>query len=62
MGFVRSGIRDTWHVYGVVRDTSVEAYTPTMGYAATVITVATLIFFALLFVIFRVGMRRKEAV
>jgi cytochrome bd-type quinol oxidase subunit 1 len=62
MGFVRSGIRDTWHVYGVVRDTSLEAYTPTMGYAATVMTAATLIFFALLFVIFRVGMRKKEAV
>jgi hypothetical protein len=62
MGFVRSGIRDTWHVYGIVRDTSLQAYTPTMGYAATVMTAATLIFFALLFVIFRIGMRRKEAV
>ncbi len=61
MGFVRSGIREAWHVYGVVRDTSVQAFTPTMGYAAWVITVATLIFFALLFVIFRFGMQRKEA-
>jgi hypothetical protein len=61
MGFARSGIRETWHVYGVVRDTSPQAYTPTLGSAATVITVATLIFFALLFVIFRFGMRGKEA-
>ena len=60
MGFVRSGIREAWHVYGVVRDTSQEAYTPTMGYAATVVTAATLIFFALLFVIFRFGMRSRQ--
>jgi hypothetical protein len=61
MGFVRSGIRETWHVYGVVRDTSPQAYTPTLGSAATVITAATLLFFALLFVIFWFGMRSKEA-
>ncbi len=61
MGFARSGIRETWHVYGVVRDTSPQAYTPTLGYAAGVITAATLIFFALLFVIFWFGMRSKEA-
>jgi len=62
MGFVRSGIRDTWHVYGVVRDTSPQAFTPTMGYAAFVITAATLIFFALLFVVFWFGMRKRENV
>ena len=61
MGFARSGIRETWHVYGVVRDTSPEAYTPTLGYAAVVITVATLIFFGLLGVIFWFGMRSEEA-
>ena len=61
MGFVRSGIRDTWHVYGVMRDTSREAFTPNMGYAAIVITAATLVFFALLFVIFRFGMRKEDA-
>lgn len=60
MGFVRSGIRETWHVYGVVRDTSPQSFTPAMGYAAWVITAATLIFFSLLFLIFWFGMRRKE--
>ena len=60
MGFVRSGIRQNWHVYGVVRDTSPESYTPNMGYAAIVITAATLIFFALLFLIFRFGTRKEE--
>ncbi len=61
MGFVRSAIRESWHVYSVVRDTSLQAHTPTMGYAAWVITAATLSFFALLFVIFWSGTRRKEA-
>ncbi len=61
MGFVRSGIRDTWHVYGVLRDTSVGAHTPTMGYAGAVIGAATLIFLALLSLIFWFGMRDKEA-
>ena len=38
MGFARSGIRQHWHVYGVLRDTSVDAVTPALGYAANVIT------------------------
>ena len=59
MGFVRAGIRETWHVYGVVRDTSLHAFTPTMSYAATVIAIATLVFFALLFLIFRFGARKE---
>ncbi len=60
MGIVRSGIRANWHVYGVVRDTSAQAHTPTMGYGASVVTAATLIFFGLLFLIFRFGMRKGE--
>ena len=34
MGFARSGIRQHWHVYGVLRDNSVDAVTPALGYAA----------------------------
>ena len=29
----RSGLRQHWHVYGVIRDTSVDAFTPTLGFA-----------------------------
>jgi len=61
MGFVRSGLRQNWHVYGVVRDTSAQSFTPTMGYSGLVITSATLIFFFLLYVIFRLGMRNRES-
>jgi len=52
MGYVRSGLRLHWHVYGVVRDTSVDAFTPTLGYATTVVSITVLIFFAFLVFIF----------
>jgi cytochrome bd-type quinol oxidase subunit 1 len=55
MGFARSGIRQHWHVYGVVRDTSPEAWTPALGYAANMISVVTAIFFALVLFIFWLG-------
>jgi hypothetical protein len=55
MGFARSGIRQYWHVYGVMRDTSVDAVTPALGYAANVITVVTAVFFALVMFIFWLG-------
>jgi cytochrome bd-type quinol oxidase subunit 1 len=55
MGFARSGIRQHWHVYGVLRDTSVDAVTPALGYAANVITSVTIVFFALVMFIFWLG-------
>jgi cytochrome d ubiquinol oxidase subunit I len=55
MGFARSGIRQHWHVYGVLRDTSAEAVTPALGYAANVITLVTIVFFALVTFIFWLG-------
>ena len=33
MGYVRSGLRQHWHVYGVIRDRSPDAFTPTLGFA-----------------------------
>lgn len=61
MGFIRSAVRESWHVYGVVRDVSLQAYNPTMGYAGTMVGIATLAFLSLLFVIFWFGMREEEA-
>src|SRR2546425_939045 len=55
MGFARSGIRQHWHVYGVLRDTSPEALTPALGYAANMITIVTIVFFALVSFIFWLG-------
>lgn len=63
MGFARSGIRQHWHVYGVIRDTSPEAWTPALGYAAKMISVVTILFLALVMLIFwlgGLGEKRKE--
>lgn len=45
MGYIRSGLREDWHIYGVMPDTSPWAYTPTMGYMAMVTSGITLLFF-----------------
>jgi cytochrome bd-type quinol oxidase subunit 1/mono/diheme cytochrome c family protein len=47
MGFVRSSLRQHWHVYEVLKDTSPEAYTPSVGYATIIVTVVVILFFAL---------------
>ncbi|MBI5468521.1 MAG: cytochrome ubiquinol oxidase subunit I [Deltaproteobacteria bacterium] len=52
MGFIRSGIRQHWHVYTVMRDNSPDAFTPTIGYAANVVSIATVIFMAIVIFIF----------
>jgi hypothetical protein len=55
MGFARSGIRQHWHVFQVVRDTSEWAATPALGYASRVISVCVLIFLGLIAFIFWLG-------
>jgi len=55
MGFARSGIRQHWHVWEVMRDTSPGAATPALGHAATVISTCVLIFLGLIAFIFWVG-------
>jgi len=52
MGYVRSGLRLHWHVYGVLRDNSPDAYTPTLGFATRVVSVTVLIFFLFIGVVF----------
>jgi cytochrome bd-type quinol oxidase subunit 1 len=52
MGYVRAGVRQHWHVYGVIEDKSVDAFTPTIGFAAQVTSVTVLIFFALVGIVF----------
>jgi cytochrome bd-type quinol oxidase subunit 1 len=52
MGYVRSGLRQHWHVYGVIRDRSPDAFTPTLGFATAVVSVTVLIFFCLIGFVF----------
>ncbi len=55
MGFARSGIRQHWHIWEVMRDTSPWAATPALGYAAMVISACVLIFLGLIGFIFWLG-------
>lgn len=52
MGYVRSGLRQHWHVYGIMRDTSVDAFTPTLGFATRIVSVTVLLFFMLIGFVF----------
>ncbi len=62
MGFARSGIRQHWHVWEVLRDTSVDAATPALGFAANVISVCVLVFLGLVAFIFWLGGLAERAV
>jgi hypothetical protein len=55
MGFARSGIRQHWHVWQVVQDTTKYAATPALGYAAIMISTCVLIFLSLVGFIFWLG-------
>ncbi|MCP3971922.1 MAG: cytochrome ubiquinol oxidase subunit I [Rhodobacteraceae bacterium] len=52
MGYIRSGIRQHWHVVDIMRDNSPNAFTPTLGYAANVVSVAAVIFLTLVIFVF----------
>ncbi len=52
MGYIRSGIRQHWHVVDIMRDNSPDAFTPTLGYAANVVSAGTIIFMAMVIFVF----------
>ena len=52
MGYIRSGIRQHWHVMYVMRDASPDAFTPSLGYAANVVSVGAIMFMAMVIFVF----------
>jgi len=52
MGFIRSGLRDNWHIYGVLQDTSPYSYTPTNFTMAWVVSLCLVIFLGTVSVLF----------
>ncbi len=52
MGYVRSGIRQHWHVTNVFRDNSPDAFTPGLGYAANIVSLGTIIFMVMVVFVF----------
>ena len=59
MGYIRSGIRQFWHVYQVMKDTSEGAFIPSHGFASTVISIIVLIFFLFVSMVFGLAMRSE---
>jgi hypothetical protein len=55
MGFARSGIRQYWHIWQVMEDTSKYAATPALGYASRMISLCVLIFLSLVAFVFWLG-------
>ncbi|MBI4592894.1 MAG: cytochrome ubiquinol oxidase subunit I [Candidatus Rokubacteria bacterium] len=61
MGFIRSGLREDWHVYGVLQDASEWAWTPTNAYMARVVGGIVLLFLGLVaFVFWLAGLGEKK--
>ncbi|MFV1986970.1 MAG: cytochrome ubiquinol oxidase subunit I [Gemmatimonadota bacterium] len=44
MAYVRSGLREDWHIYGVMRDTSRWAFTPSIAVMARMVGGITIVF------------------
>lgn len=62
MGYARSSARLNWHVFGIMQDTSVSGGLPTLGEAAVVVTLITLLFFVLLAIAYAISaLTEKEA-
>ena len=63
MAYVRSGLRENWHIYGVLKDTSQWAYTPSIGVMVRMvggITIVFLLAISFLFWIAGLGAKRPD--
>ena len=57
MGAVRALVRKDYHVYLLLKDTTMEAYTPSLAYASSLTTTITIGFFLLFVFIVWLGLR-----
>lgn len=63
MGFVRSGLRENWHIYGVMRDTSAWGFTPTTAVMTQMVGAITMVFLvAVSFLFWLSSLDRKDYV
>ncbi|ODS31560.1 MAG: subunit 1 of alternative cytochrome bd quinol oxidase (CydA) [Candidatus Scalindua rubra] len=61
MGFIRSGLRMNWHIYGFMQDTSAGVFTPTIAYMGWIICLIVLLFLGLVtFVFWLAGIAEKK--
>jgi hypothetical protein len=60
MGTVRSGLRGPWHVFGYMKDTSPEAFHPSLAFSANMWAITVFVFFLLVAFIFWLGSLGEE--
>jgi cytochrome bd-type quinol oxidase subunit 1 len=61
MGFIRSGLRMNWHIYGYMQDTSAGAYTPSIAYMGWTVSLIVILFLSLVaFVFWLAGLADKK--
>ncbi len=64
MGFIRSGLRSDWHIFGVMRDTSEWAFTPSNFTMTQMVGLAVLVFMiavAFMFWLGGIAAKKKES-
>ncbi len=61
MGYLRSGLRQHYHVYGILADTSRGSYIPPLGFVAWIMAACVILFWALVVVIFWLGTRAQNS-
>jgi len=59
MGYIRSGVRQHWHIYQLMRDTSEGAYIPSHGFATMVVSIIVIFFFLFVSMVFALAMRSQ---
>ncbi|MCH7566799.1 MAG: cytochrome ubiquinol oxidase subunit I [Nitrospirae bacterium] len=52
MGYIRSGLREDWHIFGVLRDVSESAFTPTMAEMSRMVAGIVVVFLILIALVF----------
>ena len=55
MGFIRSGLRMNWHIYGYMQDKSAGAFTPSIAYMGWVVSLIVFLFLAMVAIVFWLG-------
>jgi len=60
MGYIRSGVRQHWHVYQVMRDTSEGAFIPSHAFATMVVSIIVVVFFLFVSMVFALAMRSEQ--
>jgi hypothetical protein len=55
MGFIRSGLRMNWHIYGFMQDKSAGAFTPSIAYMGWVVALIVFLFLSLVAIVFWLG-------